>query len=495
MPVSASPTFQLQPSAYRVPNVTNYIGSTAFDWTNQYLPDIYEKEFERYGNRSISGFLRMVGAEMPCASDLIRWAEQGRLHVKYNNCIFTGFATGGGTLRVPSGQFAAGLGSPTATNANPLSTTNFAIRVGQTLVLQQQDGTKSFHGIVTAVSYTAAGGANDQAVSISLYEDTTTVNPTINTENYTVWVYGSEFRKGTAGMLESLQPFDLYFSNNPIIIKDRYTVTGSDMAQIGWVEVTTENGASGYLWYMKAEHESRLRFEDYLESAMIEAIPAIGTAATNAGNATQGFKGTEGVFYAVQNRGNVFSGGFPTSLIDFDAIVQRLDKQGAIEENALFLNRSASFAMDDFLAAQNSYGTGGTSYGLFDNSEQMALNLGFRGFRRGYDFYKSDWKYLNDPTMRGQGTSTGTVAGAVNGLLVPAGTTNVYDEVMGQNAKRPFLHVRYRETEAESRKFKTWAIGSAGGSANSDTDSMSVHYLSERAVCTLGANNFFLFQS
>jgi hypothetical protein len=243
---------------------------------------------------------------------------------------------------------------------------------------------------------------------------------------------------------------------------------------------------------MKAEHDSRLRFEDYLESSMIEAVPV---DTTNSGANTQGFKGTSGVFHSVTNRGNVFSGGYPTSLIDFDAIVQRLDKQGAIEENAIFVNRAASFAMDDFLAAQNSYGTGGTSYGLFDNNEQMALNLGFRGFRRGYDFYKSDWKYLNDPTMRGQGTASGTVGGAINGMLVPAGTTNVYDEVMGQNAKRPFLHVRYRETEQESRKFKTWVTGSAGGAATSDLDAMEVHYLSERTICTLGANNFFIFQS
>jgi hypothetical protein len=484
MPVNASPSFQLQPSANRQIASTNYIGSAAFDWTNQYLPDIYEKEFERYGNRSISGFLRMVGAEMPCASDLIRWAEQGRLHVKYTGVTVTNTA-GQASLSIPAQNTVTGY--PTGTNVQPLSSeVNIALREGQTIICQQENGSAIFHARVNSFTYTAANAAT--TVTAAIYESATPANGT-----YTVWVYGSEFKKGTQGMNESLQPFDQYFFNNPVIIKDRYTVTGSDMTQIGWVEVTTENGASGYLWYMKAEHESRLRFEDYLESAMIEAIPAQGSLANGA--AVNSFKGTEGVFYAVQQRGNIFSGGFPTSLVDFDAIVQRLDKQGAIEENALFVNRAASFAMDDFLAAQNSYGTGGTSYGLFDNSEQMALNLGFRGFRRGYDFYKTDWKYLNDPTMRGQGTATGTVGGAINGLLVPAGTTNVYDEVMGQNAKRPFLHVRYRETDAESRKFKTWAIGSAGGAANSDFDSMSVHYLSERCVCTLGANNFFIFQS
>ena len=60
------------------------------------------------------------------------------------------------------------------------------------------------------------------------------------------------------------------FSNKPAIIRDRYQVNGSDTAQIGWVEVTSENGASGYLWYLKSEHEARLRFNDYIEMMMIE---------------------------------------------------------------------------------------------------------------------------------------------------------------------------------------------------------------------------------
>jgi hypothetical protein len=176
-------------------------------------------------------------------------------------------------------------------------------------------------------------------------------------------------------------------------------------------------------------------------------------------------------------------------LSDFDTIVGRLDKQGAIAENALFLNRDFSFSIDDMLAAQNSYGVGGTSYGLFDNDEKMAINLGFTGFRRGYDFYKTDWKYLNDATLRG-----GIVGGVVNGVLVPAGTMNVYDQVMGKNAKRPFLHVRYRASEAENRRYKTWITGSAGGAMTSDLDAMEVNFLSERALCTLGANNFFIFK-
>ena len=173
-----------------------------------------------------------------------------------------------------------------------------------------------------------------------------------------------------------------------------------------------------------------------------------------------------------------------------------MDKQGAIEENVLFINRQFSFDIDDMLAAQNSYGAGGTSFGLFDNDKEMALNLGFTGFRRGYDFYKSDWKYLNDPTMRGGlNTTAATATGTITGLMVPAGSTSVYDQIMGKNAKRPFLHVRYRASETEDRRYKTWITGSAGGAQTSSLDAMEVNFLSERALCTLGANNFFLFEN
>jgi len=464
----SNPTFQLQPSAEQVALQTNYI--TNFNFLNQYLPDTYEKEFERYGNRTIASFLRMVGAEMPSNSDQIKWAEQGRLHIKYTNCTS-----------------AAALAANTATfTVADSGVTYIAIRVGQTVMIQNNSTGVFNKAIVTAVPtattftvafYEAAG----QAFAVST--------------QCTVFIYGSEFKKGTNGMVGSLESEDDIFSNNPIIIKDKYAVNGSDMAQIGWVEVTTENGATGYLWYLKSEHETRLRFEDYLETAMIEAVPA----ASGSGAATAGMMGSEGIFYVVNNRGNVWGGGTPTTLQDWDTIVSRLDKQGAIEENALFVNRGLSFDIDNMLATLNGYTSGGVaqsaSFGLFDNDINMALNLGFTGFRRGYDFYKSDWKYLNDPTMRGGlSAAAATATGTVTGLLVPAGSTSVYDQILGKNAKRPFLHVRYRASEAEDRRYKTWITGSAGGAQTSDLDAMEVNFLSERCVCTLGANNFVLFR-
>lgn len=471
--LQATPTYALTPTATKVTTSTNYINN--FNFLSQYLPDTYEKEFERYGNRSIASFLRMVGAELPTNSDMIKWAEQGRLHMKYTGMTPSAISSGTQTFTIASSG-------------------THGFRLNQMVFLSGTNGS-SQKGIISAIN------ATSQNFTVSYYDLTTAAADPFASGTVTAFVYGSEFQKGTAGMAGSLEAQDNFFDNKPIIIKDNYQVTGSDMAQIGWVEVTTENGATGFLWYIKSEHETRLRFDDYLEMSMVEGVPAITSSAalaylSPATNSVLGSTagttaaGTKGLFYEVNNRGNVWSGGNPTALSDWDAIIQRLDKQGAIQENAIFLNRQFSFDMNDMIAAQNSMGAGGTSYGLFDNDKEMALNLGFEGFKRGYDFYKTDWKYLNDATLRGD-----IQAGGVNGILVPAGSTTVYDQVLGKNAKRPFLHVRYRASETEDRRYKTWITGSAGGAATSDVDEMRVNFLSERALCVLGANNFFLFKN
>jgi len=361
------------------------------------------------------------------------------------------------------------------------------IGAGMTLVVSK--GYVTHKAYVTSVSGTT--------VNIAVY-DTSDANLSSTFDSATdakVFVYGSEYTKGSSGAGNSIDASFTTFDNKPIILRDKYNVKGSDVAQIGWVEVTTEAGTSGYLWYLKSEHESRLRFEDYLEMSMVEAEKAQTTIsqASGFGN-TAKIEGSEGLFAALESRGLVFNDqdfnnttGL-TGLGDFDVILQELDKQGAIEENMMFLDRRTALDVDNMLARANNYGSGGTSYGVFENSEDMALNLGFSGFRRGsYDFYKTDWKYLNDSTTRGS-------IADIEGVIVPAGTSTVYDQVLGQNISRPFLHVRYRASEAEDRRMKSWVTGSVGGNYTSDADEMNVHFLSERALCVQAANNFVLLK-
>ena len=455
----------LTPSPTKTLFDKNYlsIGDNDFNFTKQFLPEVYEKEVERYGNRSVSSFLRMVGAEMPMASDEVVWSEQGRLHVAYDSAAAN-------------------------TTNNIVTITGHAVRLGQTVVIAE--GYKTVKAIVIAVN------ANGNAFTVAPYAAQTLTAAGLTSGSAVavkLFVYGSEFKKGTAGMDGSIDAGFQKFSNSPIILKDKYSINGSDTAQIGWVEVTSEMGTSGYLWYLKSEHETRLRFEDYLEMSMVEAEKAVTAGAGSEAN-DQGYRGTEGLFAAIESRGLVFndhqfdnSSGL-AGLKEFDLLLSELDKQGAIEENMLFLQRNTSLAIDNMLARANSYGTGGTSYGVFNNSEDMALNLGFSGFRRGsYDFYKTDWKYLNDAATRG-------LTADIDGVLVPAGVSTVYDQTLGKNIQRPFLHVRYRASEADDRRMKSWITGSVGGNYTSDIDEMNVHMLSERCLCVQGANNFVLLK-
>ena len=454
------------PSAVKQTVSDSFVDLRTEGWAQQYLPELMEKEAEVFGNRTISGFLAQVGAEEAMASDQVIWSEQGRLHVS------------------ASGAFADAAGLA----ADTITAVGHSVRVNDTVVLNQVSvGTlKCFVTAVTADTYTcfpytqatmdASGGT-----AITFLAGTAV----------TGFVYGSEYKKGTNGRAESLEPSFASLTNKPAIIKDLYEVSGSDASQIGWIEVSGEEGQNGYLWYLKASGDTMSRFSDYCEMTCIEGELNInGAAVPGPGVDLGALSGTEGLFAAVENRGNVTTGGFATasdSLATFDLILKRFDTQGAIEENMMFLNRTNSLAIDDMLAAQNSYGADGTSYGVFNNEEEMALNLGFSGFRRGsYDFYKSDWKYLNDATTRGAFAD-------INGIVVPAGVSSVYDQVLGKNMKRPFLHVRYRASQTESRKMKTWVTGSVGA-VSSSLDAMEVNFLTERAVCVLGANNFFLFQ-
>ena len=501
MAINAGGSLNSVPAPKQQTLATNYIdftdtGSGSANWGQQYLPDLMEKEAEVFGPRTISGFLSQVGAEESMTADQVVWSEQGRLHLSYI-CTLTdtngggGGSTNGGHVTITGNM---------DTNATYTSDSH-GIRVNDTVIISHTSGVVK--ALVVRVD-------SSDVVVVEPYGSADISALTQGATNATILVYGSEYAKGKSylnvtGATDqdsrgANEPSFKSFTNKPIIIKDYYEVSGSDTARIGWVEIAGEMGQSGYLWYLKAEADTRARFTDYLEMAMIEG--ELGVAGTDdtadflTGTNTDA-SGTEGLFAAVESRGNITTGvtgtNAATDLAEFDAILAEFDKQGAIEEYMMFVNRSTSLAIDDMLASMNSYGAGGTSYGVFNNSEDMALNLGFSGFRRGsYDFYKSDWRYLNDKATRG-GVNDTAGANAIRGIMIPAGTSTVYDQMLGKNLKRPFLHVRYRASQTDNRKMKTWVTGSVGA-ATSALDAMQIHMLSERCLVTQGANNFMLMQ-
>jgi hypothetical protein len=444
MSITAGGNLNSTPATTKQTFATNYLDftGTANSWGQQYLPDLMEKEAEVFGPRTISGFLSQVGAEEAMTSDQVVWSEQSRLHLSY-----TGNMSSQNVFTITKNIDGVAISGQT-----------HGVRINDTVIIANANGV--FKAIVVAISGAACTvrGYNSGAIAAL-----TTANAS------TLLVYGSEYGKGTAYYTstgatpssvtterhQANEPQFETFTNKPIIMKDFYEVSGSDASRIGWVEVSAENGQSGYLWYLKAEADTRARFTDYIEMAMLESevgsdndhnIGAPGQ--TGVANDVDDYLrddadvvGTEGLFAAVEDRGNVTTGvtgvNAATDLAEFDAILA--------------------------------------------------------GFRRGsYDFYKSDFRYLNDKATRG-GINSAAGANALRGVMIPAGTSSVYDQTVGQSMKRPFLHVRYRASQTDDRRLKTWVTGSVGA-ATSALDAMHLHFLTERCLITQGANNFMLMK-
>jgi len=317
--MSLSPQFgSIVPSPIQTPSPSNYLvfdGAAGGNFAQQYLPEIYEQEVERYGNRTLSGFLRMVGAEMPMTSDQVIWSEQNRLHISYDNCsVAAGGGAGAALASVVTIPVGAGIVN--------------VISINDTVVLLDPANGAEAKGIVTN---RAAGNVTVMPFANSTFD---AQGITIASATIKMFVYGSDYTKGSsigAGVGNSaarvsIDPSFTQFSNSPVIIRDQYVVTGSDMAQIGWVEVATEDGQSGYLWYLKAESETRLRFEDYLEMAMVEGELNANANGAAGQYATAVLPGTQGLFAAIRDRGNVEVGFTAANGLDeFDAILKNLD--------------------------------------------------------------------------------------------------------------------------------------------------------------------------
>mgnify|MGYP003664216550 CR=1 FL=1 len=446
MAINANPTFSISPTSKKVPLKTNYI--SLFDYSSQYDAETHEKIAKIYGSQSVSGMLYMLGAEAPMASDKYIWTEEGRLHTVYRTVARAG---------------------------SVFTQSNHVFRIGETVHLSS--GGVKRRGVITAVdanTFTVVAYKNAGFAALA-------------TTGIVAFVDGSEFKKGTSGMQGSLSTDFSILSNKPIIMKDKFEVNGSDVAQISWVQ--TDEG--GYLWFLQDQMDTRRRWEDRLELALVNGEKAdIGSAAE-----ANGTTGTEGMFEAIRERGNTFQG-IPDALSDWDDILKRFDAQGKIQDYMFYCDRDASLGVDNLLGTLNAGYDGGISYGVFGNDKEMSVNLGFKGFTRGtYNFFKTDWKLLNDVTLLGAVAAEAKV----RGVLIPVGTKEVYEgeyNGMGAGSKitTPFLQAMYRASKADNRKYKTWLTGNVFGVHTDDDDVMRENHLSERLLNTVGANNFMIFE-
>jgi hypothetical protein len=415
-----------------------------YDLVNK--PDNRDALIKTYGNQGITGFLQLVGATKAVATnDEVQYWEEERLHKKQ---------AGSMAAITPSGSPAV---APTAT-LTAASAADVIVRVNDVVLVNNAE-----RGMVTGIS-----GA---AITITALSDGGFSAAQLNA-SAEVPVVGNLYAQGTEQPTEFIESGITRRVNPFMIMKEVYSVTGSQATNIGWINL----GNGDYRWYLKSEGDTRQRFMDKREMMMLlgEKVTASGLAVS----------GSEGYFSAIEDRGIVQSGYIDT-LSEVDDIVKVFDKEGGASEYALYVNREQDLKLDDMIAQAGTTAptTGAAKFGSFSNSAETAINLGFRSFNRGgYTFHKHDWKLLNDPTLLADSDFAG--------VAVPM--AQVADAKTGDKA--PALEMNYKAANGYSREMEHWMIGSVLGASNATKDNVEFHYRSECNLITRAANRHLLIK-
>ena len=460
------------PNSFRRLDPTKY--TSLGDFINQVnKPDNRDLLVKTYGNQGITGFLQMVGAvKANGVADEVQYWEETRLHQLQVATLSASAAVGATSVVLNMASAAASATGATKAAAQKYLRVNDVILVGGVdrfiiTAVSAGEYSQETTAAATAVALTAAGLSASAAAVAANYP-----------------IVGNMFAQGTdqnSGYLES----NVVKRTNPYqILKEVYKVTGSQATNIGWINL----GNGDYRWFIKSENDTRQRFLDKREMMMLLGQQVSNTGLTGLGS----ISGSEGYFSAIQDRGIVVNSGAVgtaaiASLDELDAIITALDKQGAMPEYAMYVNRLQDLAIDDMIAQGTSTAaniTAGvtTQFGQFANTDDM-VKLGFSSFVRGsYTFHKHSWKLLNDPTLLG--------ASDFQGVMIPL--TKVADPRTGE--KSPALELNYKATNGYSREMEHWMTGSILGVTNTNTDALQFNYRSEFALVTRAANQHVMLK-
>lgn len=433
MALELAPGVLLTPTPTKTPTPTNYISDDDYNLLTQYIPELETKIVDRFGTQNITGMLAALGKESTFAADLIKWNEEGRLT-----------------------QLAEGV----TRSSNVFTSASHTFRVGETIVVRTSDGGELRQGQITEVTtntFTALCGNSAGWTGAS---------------GLTVYADSNEFGKGSTGLGAGLNSQIQQFTQKPVNIFEYIKETGSNMALRTWVDT-----GEGFVWYYRNLSETKQRFNNAIENKLIMGKMWEGDLLA------AGQEGTQGLFSAAEE-GNIFSGQL-TDLDDFDEVIDRMNAQAGIAENYLYITSAQSRVIDRMLKAEN---VTGVSWGEFSNEAEM-LKLGFSAFKYGnYQFKKSLWRFLDNPTTEGSATG----ATKYHGLMFPMGSKNIYDVQTAKQVTQPILHVKIRANELTNRKYKMrikdWDNGT------NDADARITEFLTERALCVTSRNNLMVIK-
>nr|DAU85439.1 MAG TPA: Structural protein [Crassvirales sp.] len=450
MLTSVTSDFYLDPNIKVQPISGNYM--SLYDFTTKFYPSLKDRIIDQYGNQTIRGFLDKYAQKEMISADTQFFGMTGR-----RRKLLEGVTRAGDVFTIAA----------------------HTIRPNENFMVIDKAGKKVNYGICVPDDYDAG------KFTAKTYDG---ADWTVGTTGLTIMAAGYEFQKGTPGMTRALTREVEIGSTSLIIGKDMFEINGSDMCDATWLKTPDGNA----FWTSAEIEEARERMLDQME---IQAF--VGKKAVDASDAkTAGFRGIEGVFDQIRNGGNSFEGNI-TGTADIESIIKRLDKVNGETYNLLYLSTEASLSIDNWLAKVG--GAGSATWGYFDNKQRM-LDFGFDAFKMGgYEFYKTTWKLLKDPTVLNPDNFA--AENQIHGIMVPLGrasiTTGYNGDLSGQNStiNAPYLTKLYKGMPGYSRELVTTFHGSQNvPDATNTWDVFGIDWLSEWGLRCVGLKKWAIFE-
>ena len=434
--------------------------------------DVRPELIKTYGNQGITGFLRMTGAVKAAGSaEKVTYYEEARLHQKVRAAN-----KGGSSSTAEAADQTLTFVADAAPSAVDVDIRAPTPMKGDILLLNGKD----------RVVVTTEGAANNSTDFVVHYMNKPTVSVADDGAVYEMPIIGNIFEEGSEQPGRFIESNVIRYQKPYAIVKGNFEVTGSQATNIGYIDV----GGGDYRWYIKGEMDARQRFLDKREMTLL-----FGQEVANQTGLTM--DGNEGYITALEDRGLVTSSflGNDGGFTDMDDLITEFDKQGSAPEYAIYANTKQNLLLDDMVAQGGGSSKAGiagvtASYGAFQNSPDMAVQLGFSSFSRGgYTFHKHSWKLLNDPTLLG--ADSNIQQKLVAGVMCPLAT--VTDPTTGDRS--PALELNYKAAGGYSRELEHWVTGSILGFRNATEDTAKFNYRSECALVTRAANQHVLIKA
>ena len=250
------------------------------------------------------------------------------------------------------------------------------------------------------------------------------------------------------------------YTNNVQIIKERMTVTGTEMTNRKWFDKDS-SGRAINAYYVKGQLDADYRMNLKIDGALLFGRKTTNTNAALVDSATQRvIKSTEGLFPYVESNGNIVNytpGTYNVS--KFNSTAKLLDKEFASRNIACFngidLNIDIEDALVDYFATTDINYTKSAYSQMFGGDEGLAASVGFKCLTKaGRTFAFKQLGILSHAKLYG----ASGYDYSKQGIWCPVGKKK---DTKTQNDV-PTFGCRYKAMGNYSRMMESWQINGAG---------------------------------